>query len=104
MSDLEWCFGAGKVAAYQHAAMIRLHYSVADALDECLEKLETGASKANQHKRASIIASERTLSMLMEVERERYRRRSSTNNSPHLDEKFMREVASDSTSMSDDSL
>ena len=84
--------------------MIRLHYSVADALDECLEKLETGASKANHHKRASIVASERTLSMLMEVERERYRRKSATVNPHHLDEKIMRDIASDSTSMSDDSL
>lgn len=30
----------GTVAAYQHAAMIRLHYRIADALDECIEKLE----------------------------------------------------------------
>ncbi|KAG7347069.1 patatin-like phospholipase [Nitzschia inconspicua] len=32
----------GAVAAYQHAAMIRLHYRLADALDECIEKLEKG--------------------------------------------------------------
>jgi predicted acylesterase/phospholipase RssA len=33
---------AGSIAAYQHAAMIRLHYRLADALDECIEKLEQG--------------------------------------------------------------
>jgi hypothetical protein len=32
----------GSVAAYQHAAMIRCHYRIADALDECIEKLEVG--------------------------------------------------------------
>jgi len=31
----------GSVAAYQHAAMIRCHYRIADALEECIEKLET---------------------------------------------------------------
>ena len=30
----------GSVAAYQHAAMIRCHYHIADALEECIEKLE----------------------------------------------------------------
>jgi predicted acylesterase/phospholipase RssA/uncharacterized membrane protein len=30
----------GAIAAYQHAAMIRLHYRLADALDECIDKLE----------------------------------------------------------------
>lgn len=30
----------GSVAAYQHAAMIRCHYRIADALDECIEQLE----------------------------------------------------------------
>ena len=86
--------------------MIRLHYSVADALDECLEKLETGASKAKSHKRASIAESERTISMLMEVEREKYKRKSApaSFNSPPLEERIMRDLASDSTSMSDDSL
>jgi hypothetical protein len=34
----------GSVAAYQHAAMIRLHYRIADALDECIEKLSTDGS------------------------------------------------------------
>jgi len=39
-NDLDRYFQGGSVAAYRHAAMIRLHYSIADALDECLEKLE----------------------------------------------------------------
>ena len=36
----------GSVAAYQHAAMIRCHYRIADALEECIEKLDGGHSKA----------------------------------------------------------
>lgn len=32
----------GSVTAYQHAAMIRCHYRIADALEECIEKLEAG--------------------------------------------------------------
>lgn len=35
----------GSIAAYQHAAMIRLHYKLADALDECIDKLEHGCGK-----------------------------------------------------------
>jgi len=30
----------GRIAAYEHCAMIQLHYCVADALEECLKKLE----------------------------------------------------------------
>lgn len=37
----------GSIAAYQHAAMIRLHYRLADALDECIEKLENGRRDGN---------------------------------------------------------
>ena len=32
----------GSVAAYQHAAMIRCHYRIADALEECIERLGGG--------------------------------------------------------------
>lgn len=35
-------FQAGSVAAYEHVAMIKLHYSMADALDECIVKLSNG--------------------------------------------------------------
>mmetsp|Transcript_17764 Transcript_17764/g.31298 ORF Transcript_17764/g.31298 Transcript_17764/m.31298 type:complete len:124 (-) Transcript_17764:90-461(-) len=33
-------FQGGSVAAYQHVAMLRLHYKIAHALDECLASLE----------------------------------------------------------------
>ena len=38
-NSLDRYFQAGSVAAYQHAEMVRMHYRIADALDECLEKL-----------------------------------------------------------------
>jgi hypothetical protein len=49
---LERFFQAGSVAAFQHSAMIRMHYSVADALDECLEKLGAGDSGIKVSRRA----------------------------------------------------
>ena len=33
-------FQGGRVAAYQHVAMLKLHYKIAHALDECLASLE----------------------------------------------------------------
>ncbi|KAL3921897.1 MAG: hypothetical protein SGILL_002500 [Bacillariaceae sp.] len=39
---------AGSVAAYQHAAMVRLHYRLADALDVCIEKLELGKKEQSR--------------------------------------------------------
>ncbi len=33
-------FQGGSVAAYQHIAMLKLHYKIAHALDECLARLE----------------------------------------------------------------
>lgn len=40
----------GAIAAYEHCAMIRLHYHVPDALDECLRKLETGDAAARKNR------------------------------------------------------
>ena len=60
-TSLEGYFQAGSVAAYQHAAMIRLHYRIADAIDSCLEKLgavEVRGSKAKVSRRASFEVNE----------------------------------------------
>ena len=38
-------FQAGSVAAYEHTVMIKLHYSLVDVLEECIEKLEPGSGK-----------------------------------------------------------
>ncbi|GFH57906.1 hypothetical protein CTEN210_14382 [Chaetoceros tenuissimus] len=37
---LEKCFQVGKVAAFKHCEMMKLHYSISNALDECLAILE----------------------------------------------------------------
>jgi hypothetical protein len=39
LADLERYFQGGRVAAYEHTAMIKLHYKIADALDQCIAKL-----------------------------------------------------------------
>lgn len=41
----------GAIAAYEHCAMIRLHFHVPDALDECLRKLETGDAAVRKSRR-----------------------------------------------------
>jgi hypothetical protein len=41
LADLERCFQGGRVAAYEHTAMIKLNYKISDALDQCISKLET---------------------------------------------------------------
>jgi len=38
-------FQKGAVAAYEHIAMIKLHYSIADVLDECVALLEDDPSR-----------------------------------------------------------
>jgi len=38
-------FQIGSVAAYEHTAMIKLHYSLVDVLDECIDKLERESGK-----------------------------------------------------------
>ncbi|KAL3921058.1 MAG: hypothetical protein SGILL_002949 [Bacillariaceae sp.] len=48
VQSLDHYYQAGSVAAYQHAAMIRLHYCLADALDECIDKLELDRKEGNR--------------------------------------------------------
>jgi hypothetical protein len=45
LDDLYRYFQAGSVAAYEHIAMIKLHYSLVDVLDECIQKLETNKKR-----------------------------------------------------------
>lgn len=51
--DLDRYFQAGCVAAYEHVAMIRLHYSIADVIDECVVQLQSGGTKSGIAKRRS---------------------------------------------------
>ena len=39
-ADLKKWFQLGSVAAYQHCSMIKLHYTISHALDDCLSDLE----------------------------------------------------------------
>lgn len=48
VAQVSRCMKVGAVAAYQHAAMIRLHYRVGDAIEECLKKFGIGESVAKK--------------------------------------------------------
>lgn len=48
VAQVNRCMKVGAVAAYQHAAMIRLHYRVGDAIEECLKKFGIGESVAKK--------------------------------------------------------
>eukprot|EP00551_Chaetoceros_affinis_P008681 CAMPEP_0203683586 /NCGR_PEP_ID=MMETSP0090-20130426/47595_1 /ASSEMBLY_ACC=CAM_ASM_001088 /TAXON_ID=426623 /ORGANISM="Chaetoceros affinis, Strain CCMP159" /LENGTH=700 /DNA_ID=CAMNT_0050552735 /DNA_START=832 /DNA_END=2934 /DNA_ORIENTATION=- len=48
---LKKCFQNGSVAAYQHCAIMKHHYSVAHALDECLATLEQEDGSLNKPRR-----------------------------------------------------
>ena len=55
LEDLHWYFQAGAVAVYEHTAMIKLHFSIADALDKCIAKLEpTRVQAPNQRLKLTI--------------------------------------------------
>uniref|UniRef100_A0A7S2P954 PNPLA domain-containing protein n=2 Tax=Leptocylindrus danicus TaxID=163516 RepID=A0A7S2P954_9STRA len=53
---LKRCFQGGSVAAYQKVAMMKSHYSIAHALDECLATLEDidGTSGKNRRRRSLV--------------------------------------------------
>ncbi|KAL7580584.1 hypothetical protein ACA910_003705 [Epithemia clementina (nom. ined.)] len=48
VQDLKRYFQAGEVAAYEHAELIKLHFSISDALEDCIAKLE-GSSRCGNH-------------------------------------------------------
>lgn len=41
-------FQGGSVAAYEHLALIQLHYQLADVMDECIERLRDGGEEATR--------------------------------------------------------
>lgn len=55
LNELYNYFQGGSVAAYEHVAMIKLHYSIADELDDCVQKLGTG-NKGLVMRRRSFVA------------------------------------------------
>ncbi len=56
---LKKCFQNGSVAAYQHCAIMKHHYSVAHALDECLAILEKedGSLKKTRRRQSQLASS-----------------------------------------------
>lgn len=56
LDELYRYFQAGSVAAYEHIAMIKLHYSLVDVLDDCIAKLDAGKKRrgVTQHSRSKI--------------------------------------------------
>jgi len=54
---IERCMQIGSVAAYQHAAMIRSHYRIADTLEDCISRLghcaRNGVKRVKPSRRAS---------------------------------------------------
>lgn len=63
-------FQTGSVAAYQHAVMIRLHYRIADTIDECLARLGAGnrrPSKVKASRRASFEVNKNISKALKEI-------------------------------------
>mmetsp|Transcript_29038 Transcript_29038/g.58932 ORF Transcript_29038/g.58932 Transcript_29038/m.58932 type:complete len:727 (-) Transcript_29038:114-2294(-) len=55
IKDLDRYFQGGSVAAYQHIAMIKLHYAIASALDECLADLEQSDGTVGKARRRSVL-------------------------------------------------
>jgi predicted acylesterase/phospholipase RssA len=72
-SDLVRYFQGGAIAAYEKTAMIKLHYEIADALDECLEMLDhAGEPHAPVKPRTSLLREK--IKTLQELEGETGRR------------------------------
>lgn len=51
VDDMKRYFQGGKTAAYQHASMLKLHYRIAHALDECLASLEVDEAPGDMSRR-----------------------------------------------------
>lgn len=55
LDELYHYFQRGAVAAYEHVAMIKVHYSIADELDECVRRLESGGKKVHVRRRSGFV-------------------------------------------------
>ena len=54
-------FQGGSVAAYQHVAMLKLHYKITHALEDCLASLEFDESPEPPRRRRSQLFKQRSL-------------------------------------------
>mmetsp|Transcript_18046 Transcript_18046/g.43383 ORF Transcript_18046/g.43383 Transcript_18046/m.43383 type:complete len:938 (+) Transcript_18046:216-3029(+) len=66
IDDMKRYFQGGSVAAYQHMAMLKLHYKIAHALDECLASLEFDeAPNEPPRRRRSQLYKEKSLRVML---------------------------------------
>jgi hypothetical protein len=102
---LEKCFQLGGVAAYQHHAMMKHHYSIAHALDECLALLEEeDGSLTKPRRRHNQLASTLHLKSIAQLQKKIKRQRAYSLNSSVLPSgsEGIRSVATDDSSQHDD--
>ena len=62
---LKRCFQGGSVAAYQKIAMMKSHYSIAHALDECLATLEAIDGPSDKRRRRDSLVKKRQVEVSM---------------------------------------
>ena len=48
LDDMHWYFQRGSVAAYQQVAMVKQHYRVANAIEDCLAILENDSNDTGE--------------------------------------------------------
>lgn len=89
---LKQCFQVGSVAAYRHCAMMKSHYGVSHAIDECLATLEEPShnSVSTPKRRTSKKVSWQSHSLKNFVETQKRKRGKgySLNASVYLNERF----------------
>eukprot|EP00980_Cylindrotheca_fusiformis_P011022 scaffold2533_cov137-Cylindrotheca_fusiformis.AAC.10 len=96
---IDRCMQVGSVAAYQHAAMIRSHYRIADTIDECLRKLGCDED-ARPTRRTSFEAADKISKAMARLRRPSF----SSKSMPDIISAALKErlAEGDSTDMSDD--
>jgi hypothetical protein len=101
---IDKCMKVGSVAAYQHAAMIRSHYRIADTIEECLQKLgsvdKSNKVKVKPSRRASFEGNEKISKAMARLRRPSF----NPKNMPAIITAALQErlAESDSTDMSED--
>ena len=82
--------------------MIRLHYSIADALDECLEKLGAGENTYKVSRRAKFEQNQKIANAVAQFDKDKLREQSMPTVILAALNERLQDVSLESTSMSDD--
>jgi len=89
---LKQCFQVGSIAAYRHCAMMKSHYGVSHAIDECLATLEESAqgSVSTPKRRTSkkVFWQSHSLKKIVETQKRKRGKGYSLNASVYLNESF----------------